>query len=152
MGTTTTEKITFRPMVEADIPWVRKLDTESFADAWSEATWQEEVASTLAYYLVLEKEYLPLGYAGLWFVAREGQVTRVAVRPELRGQGLGKVLTQALVEKARALGANNMMLEVRSSNIPAQKVYAQAGFKVLGVRPHYYQNNQEDAIIMALEF
>lgn len=152
MGTETKETIIFRPMTRADIPWVQELDLVSFSDQWSRGTWYEELISSIAYYLVMEQQGEPLGYAGLWFVACEGQVTRVAIKKHLRGQGLGKILTENLIAKAKQLGAVNMTLEVRASNIPAQKVYLATGFKNMGVRPHYYRDNDEDAIIMALEF
>ena len=77
-------------------------------------------------------------------------MTRVAVAKDERGKGLGRILTEALVGAAWQEGAEAVTLEVRKSNIAAQTVYTQTGFTVSGVRPHYYEDNQEDAIIMWL--
>ena len=152
MGTTTEAKIAFRSMTNEDIGWVRKVDEVSFADQWSVESWQDEIKHPFGVYLVMELDGKPCGYAGMWFIAREGQVTRVALAQEERGKGLGNLLIKALVITAMNMGATTMNLEVRISNLPAQKAYLAAGFKPVGARPRYYQDNHEDAIIMAQEF
>ena len=85
-----------------------------------------------------------------WLIAGEAQVTRVAVAKDERGKGLGKILTEELIAAAWAEGAEAVTLEVRKSNIAAQTVYIQTGFTISGVRPNYYEDNKEDAIIMWL--
>ncbi len=152
MGTTTEEKIAFRAMSKADIPWIREVDAVSFADQWSVATWQDEIKHPFGVYMVMEVGGEPCGYAGMWFIAQEGQVTRVALAKDKRGRGLGNLLIKALVINAMNMGATTMNLEVRVSNMPAQKAYLAAGFKPVGARPRYYQDNHEDAIIMAQDF
>lgn len=149
MGKTTAETIV-RPMTAADLEAVQTIERSSFHDAWTLETLLGEVNSTLATYLVLAQADEVVGYAGFWLIAGEAQVTRVAVAPARRGLGLGKLLTEAMVEAAWKCGASAITLEVRESNLSAQKAYEAAGFKNLGVRPHYYQDNQEDAIIMWL--
>ena len=67
-----------------------------------------------------------------------------------RGKGLGKILTEVLIAAAWQEGADAVTLEVRKSNIAAQTVYTQTGFTISGVRPNYYEDNKEDAIIMWL--
>lgn len=89
-----------------------------------------------------------LGYAGLWLVLDEAHVTTVAVRPDLRGQGLGELLLVRLIEIAQEMGAHRMTLEVRVSNEVAQNLYRKYTFKVEGVRRRYYSDDNEDALIM----
>ena len=139
-------------MTEEDIGWVRELDAVSFVDQWSVDTWQHEVKQPFGVYLVMEINDRPCGYAGMWFIAREGQITRVALAKDQRGKGLGKLLTKALVINAQNMGATTMNLEVRVSNIAAQKAYTAVGFTSAGIRPGYYNDNHEDAIIMVLDF
>ena len=91
-----------------------------------------------------------IGYAGFWLVAGEAQVTRVAIAEDERGQGLGTRLTAALVNKAWELGAEAVTLEVRESNVAAQRAYLTCGFASEGVRPNYYEDNHENAVIMWL--
>ena len=129
---------------------MQAIEQESFHDSWAVESWVAELNSSIAKYIVLEQEDIIKGFAGFWLIAGEAQVTRVAVAKDARGQGLGKILTAALIAAAWQDGAEAVTLEVRKSNVAAQTVYTQTGFTVSGVRPHYYEDNKEDAIIMWL--
>ncbi len=109
-----------------------------------------ELENELTTYVVMEQEGSLVGYAGFWLVAGEAQVTRVAVAEAERGQGLGTRLTAAMVNKAWELGAEAVTLEVRESNLAAQKAYFTCGFASEGIRPNYYEDNHENAVIMWL--
>lgn len=150
MGKTAKEGIVTREMSAADLKAVQAIEQESFHDSWAVESWVAELNSSIAKYIVLEQEGIIKGFAGFWLIAGEAQVTRVAVAKDARGQGLGKILTAALIAAAWQDGAEAVTLEVRKSNIAAQTVYTQTGFTVSGVRPHYYEDNKEDAIIMWL--
>lgn len=150
MGEEATTAITYRPMTEADIPALVAIEATAFYDAWNESMLCNELDNALTTYIIMESEGRIIGYAGFWLVAGEAQVTRVAVLEELRGQGLGTRLTAAMVNKAWDLGADAITLEVRESNLAAQKAYLTCGFASEGVRPNYYEDNHENAIIMWL--
>ena len=146
-----TSTINFRPMNEADIPALVRLEAESFYDAWNENMLRNEIANQLTTYLIMEVAGRLVGYAGFWLVAGETQITRVAVLDAERGQGYGTRLTAALVNKAWELGAEAITLEVRESNIAAQRAYLTCGFASEGIRPNYYEDNHENAVIMWLD-
>ena len=148
MGKTSKEGIVTREMAAADLKAVQAIEQESFHDSWAVESWLAELNSSIAKYIVLEQDAIIKGFAGFWLIAGEAQVTRVAVAKDERGKGLGKILTEVLIAAAWQEGADAVTLEVRKSNIAAQTVYTQTGFIVSGVRPHYYEDNQEDAIIM----
>ena len=150
MGKTAKEGIVTREMSAADLKAVQAIEQESFHDSWAVESWVAELNSSIAKYIVLEQEDIIKGFAGFWLIAGEAQVTRVAVAKDARGQGLGLILTAALIAAAWQDGAEAVTLEVRKSNVAAQTVYTQTGFTVSGVRPHYYEDNKEDAIIMWL--
>ena len=150
MGKTAKEGIVTREMSAADLKAVQAIEQESFHDSWAVESWVAELNSSIAKYIVLEQEGIIKGFAGFWLIAGEAQVTRVAVAKDARGQGLGKIRTAALIAAAWQDGAEAVTLEVRKSNAAAQTVYTQTGFTVSGVRPHYYEDNKEDAIIMWL--
>lgn len=150
MGEEAQTTINFRPMTTEDIPLLVKLEAESFYDAWNENMLRNEIDNAMTTYLVMEVAGKLVGYAGFWLVAGEAQITRVAVAEEERGQGYGTRLTAALVNKAWDMGAEAMTLEVRESNIAAQKVYLTCGFASEGMRPNYYEDNHENAVIMWL--
>ena len=147
MGEEATTAISFRALTEADIP---AIEATAFYDAWNENMLRNELDNALTTYVVMESEGKIIGYAGFWLVAGEAQVTRVAVLEELRGLGLGTRLTAALVNKAWELGAEAVTLEVRESNLAAQKAYLTCGFASEGIRPNYYEDNHENAVIMWL--
>ena len=137
-------------MTAADIPAIVGVEAQSFYDAWNENMLLNEINNSLTTYLVMEEQGKLVGYAGFWLVAGEAQVTRVAVVEAERGQGYGTRLTAALVNKAWELGADAVTLEVRESNIAAQKAYLTCGFASEGSRPNYYEDNHENAVIMWL--
>lgn len=91
-----------------------------------------------------------VGFAGFWLVAGEAQIMRVAVRQSCRNRGLGSLLTENLVEEAWKLGAEAIQLEVREGNGSAIRVYEKCGFRSAGIRPNYYADNGENAVIMWL--
>ncbi len=150
MGEETATTINFREMTAADIPAIVGVEAQSFYDAWNENMLLNEINNSLTTYLVMEEQGKLVGYAGFWLVAGEAQVTRVAVVEAERGQGYGTRLTAALVNKAWELGADAVTLEVRESNIAAQKAYLTCGFASEGIRPNYYEDNHENAVIMWL--
>lgn len=146
----TTAGINIRALTAADLAAVGKIDEQSFFDVWSQSMWLDELNNSLTTYLVLEENDKVLGYAGFWLVAGEAQVTRVAIEQGERERWLGTRLTAALINKAWELGAVAVTLEVRESNTAAQKVYLTCGFASEGIRPNYYEDNHENAVIMWL--
>lgn len=143
-------RINFRPLAAADIPVILHIEEESFYDAWNENMLLNEINNSVTTYLAMEVDGKLLAYAGFWLVAGEAQVTRVAVADAERGQGYGTRMTAALINKAWEMGAEAITLEVRESNIAAQRVYFTCGFASEGIRPNYYEDNHENAVIMWL--
>ena len=89
-----------------------------------------------------------MGYAGIWVVLDEGQITNVAVRHDLRGHGYGEELLRKVMETAWDKGCTDIFLEVRFSNLAAQGLYRKVGYSVLSVRKKYYSEPEEDAYVM----
>ncbi|MGH2544027.1 MAG: ribosomal protein S18-alanine N-acetyltransferase, partial [Ardenticatenaceae bacterium] len=92
-----------------------------------------------------------LGYGGFWLMVGEAHISTIAIAPDWRGMGLGEHLLLELAEHAIQLGAEMITLEVRLSNLPAQKLYEKYGFEYVGRRKRYYRDNNEDAHIMTVE-
>jgi ribosomal-protein-alanine N-acetyltransferase len=89
-----------------------------------------------------------VAYGGLWLMVDEAHVTSVAVKPDMRGRGLGELLMLSLFDIALRLEARWVTLEVRVSNTIARRLYEKLGFREAGTRPRYYTDNNEDAVIM----
>jgi ribosomal-protein-alanine N-acetyltransferase len=89
------------------------------------------------------------GFCAFWRVADQIHINNLAIRPELRGRGLGRFLLLCVLEEAERLGAIHATLEVRRSNVAARRLYERAGFHVAGVRASYYTHPIEDALILS---
>jgi ribosomal-protein-alanine N-acetyltransferase len=142
-----------RLMAARDLNAVLEIERLSFSVPWSRASFERELNEnrSVARYLVIERGRRVLGYAGMWLVVDEGHITNVAIHPDARGKGDGERLMRALMDMARELGLNYMTLEVRRSNNAAQCLYRKLGFVDVGYRKRYYEDNQEDALIMVWE-
>ena len=89
-----------------------------------------------------------VGFAGIWMMVDEAHITTLAVAPECQGQGLGEILLIALTELSLIENVKVLTLEVRQSNIVAQGLYGKYGFSERGIRPSYYSDDGEDALVM----
>lgn len=92
-----------------------------------------------------------VGYGGLWLMVDEAHITTIAVAPSQRGQGIGELLLNGLIDHALEMNASRLTLEVRISNESAQRLYLKYGFEPSGTRLRYYTDNGEDALIMWTE-
>jgi ribosomal-protein-alanine N-acetyltransferase len=138
-----------REMTIGDLDGVLVVESLSFKTPWERASFESELLlNDLAHYFVVEEFGIVVGYAGFWHVIDEGHITNVAIHPDYRKRGLGKYLIDYLVKEAIQRGINQLTLEVRTSNHAAISLYEGFGFVSHGVRPKYYQDTGEDALIM----
>lgn len=141
-----------RPLTAADLPDLVRMEGELFgAGAWSRESLAEEIVGTGRWYLGAVVDGRLVGYAGLWFDGYDVQVMTIGTDVAHQGRGLGRLMLDALVERARALGAAAMLLEVRVDNEPALRLYRRTGFEQLGLRRGYYQPENADAWTMRLD-
>ncbi len=146
------KNIEIRRMTIADIPAVHQIETAAFAIPWSERSFHQELETNpCARYLVAVRDGQILGYAGAWIVLDEGHITNIAVDKAVRGTGIGRKLTESLMQYASDLGAAYLTLEVRKSNEIAQNLYKSLGFIKVGVRSKYYEDNGEDGWLMVCD-
>jgi ribosomal-protein-alanine N-acetyltransferase len=139
----------YRLMNLNDIGTIVDIERESFTAPWSEEAFRMELTQNLfAKYMVMELDGTVLGYGGMWLIIDEAHITNIAIREKYRGMGHGKELLREMMKSAHWLGAQRMTLEVRVTNERAQSLYRKMGFYPAGVRPGYYSDNLEDALIM----
>lgn len=140
-------------MNEKDVDEVLNISNLSLKESWSKESLLKEITNPLAkYFLVKDNNEKILGFAGVWIIVDEGHITNVAIHPNFREQGVGTYLMTSLIEGCKTQKCNSITLEVRESNIAALKLYEKLGFKAAGKRKRYYSDNNEDAIIMWLNF
>ncbi|CAQ00642.1 tRNA (adenosine(37)-N6)-threonylcarbamoyltransferase complex transferase subunit TsaD [Clavibacter sepedonicus] len=145
--------VLFRRAEVADLPALMHLETTTFvSDAWSADAMRGELTARHGWYVVAvdEADGAILGYAGLSCPrgAHAADVQTIAVADGSRGRGIGRALLTRLVAEAHARGAREVLLEVRADNPVAQALYASLGFEAIAVRPHYYQPDDVDAVVM----
>jgi len=139
-------------MTAADIPAVHAIESASFPTPWPPYAFREEIeGNRMARYLVVRAGSRVIGYAGIWLMVDEAHVTTFAVLPAYRRRGIGGLLLVELMELSADMGAVVCTLEVRLSNAAARQLYQEFGFKPVGVRPRYYTDNAEDALIMTTD-
>ncbi len=101
--------------------------------------------------VVVLQDQIPQGYALFMLSGDEGELYDIAVSESARRAGHGGALLRAVLEAARAFGADHMFLEVAASNVPAQQLYLNNGFAISGRRKAYYERPggpKEDALVM----
>jgi len=145
-------KVDIAAMRVEDIPAVHAVERASFPVPWPAYAFRQELETNrLARYLVARVSGEVVAYGGIWMMVDEAHVTTFAVLPEHRREGIGSRLLLALMDLAVELAANVATLEVRISNADARRLYERFGFRPVGVRPRYYSDNAEDALIMTTE-
>jgi ribosomal-protein-alanine N-acetyltransferase len=142
----TTETLTIRPLAYADLPQVIAVERRAFATPWSLAMFVLELSKPSSVCLAALSERRIAGYLVCARYADVWHLMNIAVDPASRRRGIGKALLEALLQRAGR--EEPYTLEVRPSNTPAITLYEQFGFRSAGVRPRYYQDTGEDALIM----
>ncbi len=139
-------------MNESHVSQVAQLEKICFVDPWSENSVASELKNPLSLWLVAMDGQQLAGYIGSQSVGEEADMMNVAVHPDFRKNGIGRMLIMQLIETLKTKGIHCLTLEVRASNVPAIDLYEKLDFKRIGCRPNYYRHPREDALIMRKEW
>jgi ribosomal-protein-alanine acetyltransferase len=142
--------VEIRELTLADLPEVMNLERELFgSEAWLESSMASELQNPNTYYIGLFENSL-LGYAGLSAIPASfsADVQTIGVAPKHQGKGLGRKLMDLLMARALAVGAEQVLLEVRADNETAISLYRSMDFEQIDLRKRYYQPSGVDALIM----
>ncbi len=140
-------------MKDADLAAVQEIESLSFSNPWSDATFRGEIQNkgiSFPMIIVRPQDGRAVGYIMYWQIRDEVQINNVAVHPDFRGKGIGEAAMRLVLKEVREKGATFVTLEVRVSNAAAVRLYEKLGFKILGTRKGYYTNPVEDAYVMGL--
>jgi [ribosomal protein S18]-alanine N-acetyltransferase len=145
-------KVVVEPMRSEDLSAVHEIERRSFTTPWPAHAYRTELSTNrLAHYRVVKIDGQVVAYAGLWLMVDEAHITTFAVDPAHRRRGVGERLLLVMLDIAIERGAREATLEVRLSNTPARNLYEKFGFRPVGIRPNYYSDDNEDALIMTTE-
>ena len=143
------DAITFRPMTEADIDAVLKIEYAAFSHPWTRGIFLDGLKS-YEIWLMFEGAQ-QVGHGVVQVIIDEAHLLNITVKPESQGRGLGLRLLEHLMSRAYALNARECFLELRDSNRSAYRLYERFGFNEIGRRRDYYPavGGREDALVMA---
>lgn len=137
-------------MTSDDVDGVISIEQAAYGDHhWSRESFLSEINNELArYYALHTPEGEMVGYAGCWHILEEAHITTIAIAPDFRRRKYAEALLKRIIDDCYKEKIKYITLEVRVSNEPAIKLYTKYGFSSFGVRKGYYQDNNEDALIM----
>lgn len=144
-------KVCVREMKYEEAAAVAEMEHQIFPDAWSECGILDTLKNEQTICLTAEKAGRLLGYMFAYTAADEADIARIAVVKESRKQKVGSELMKAFKQIGKARGIRRVLLDVRRSNNTARTFYVKQGFAEDGVRPGFYENPEEDAILMSCE-
>ena len=139
------------PMTMDDVDEVHALECSVFPHPWSRANFSDSVQAGYDAWLLRDADGALAGYFLLMYALDEAHLLDVAVAGNRHGTGLGRQLLDTLCARAKEMGAESVLLEVRPSNERALAVYKRFGFAEIGRRKAYYpahEGKREDAIVM----
>ena len=143
-------QIVCRIMKKEDVPMVHEIECISFSQPWTKDDLERVCEDDKALYVVAydQDAQCVAGYMGLYQVFDEGDINQVAVAPDYRRCHIASQILTKVFEIGKERGICMYTLEVRSSNMPAIRLYEKQGFVSEGVRKGFYQFPTEDALIM----
>lgn len=135
----------------ADLDGVLAIEDASFNNPTTRAWYEAELArpDVCKVFVIRTPQRSVAGFAAFWKVLDEMHINNLAIHPDLRERGLGRRLLAGVLAAAYGMGVRRATLEVRRSNLAAQRLYAAAGFRVVGVREGYYAQPVEDALVLS---
>ena len=148
--------IKIKPMEKNDVDGVIAIESLAYGKHhWSKDSFLSELSNDLAHYFSvftqIGGEEKLIAYCGCWQILEEAHITNIAVNPEFQRKHIGEAMLMTLINDCYKNLVKYITLEVRAGNKPAIGLYEKYGFKSLGVRKGYYQDNNEDALIMWTE-
>jgi [ribosomal protein S18]-alanine N-acetyltransferase len=145
-------RLRIEPMALEDLATVHAIEQSSFTTPWPPHAYESEIQTNrLAQYIVARIDDQVVGYAGMWLMVDEAHITTFAVHPRWRRRRIGEHLLLTMLDLAVVRRAREATLEVRLSNLAARRLYEKYGFRPVGLRPRYYSDDNEDALIMTTE-
>ncbi|HVR62330.1 MAG TPA: ribosomal protein S18-alanine N-acetyltransferase [Polyangia bacterium] len=141
------------PMKAVDLDAVMEIERVSFRSPWSRQVFLEELTRDWAHVDLVRDAATGgvVAFANYWLVADEVHVLNLATHPQARRAGHASRMMAHMIDFARRELCRYVTLEVRRSNAAALRLYRRFAFRAIGVRPNYYAEDQEDAIVMLLD-
>jgi [ribosomal protein S18]-alanine N-acetyltransferase len=138
-------------MTAADLDEVMAIERAAFRYPWSSRFFLQELQVQCARSILAEIGGKIVGYVLFWVLPGAADIHNIAVHTGFRRHGIARVLLEQVISEAGARSLPRVTLEVRMSNVAAQRLYESLGFVTTGIRRGYYSDDGEDALAMALD-
>lgn len=145
------DALRFRPMTTADMDEIMAIERSAYRSPWSQGFFLQELQVACARSILAELDGKIIGYVLFWLVPGTIDIHNLATHVNFRRRGVARYLLGRVLGHAREQSISRVTLEVRKSNLPAQKLYESMGFVTNGIRKGYYSDDGEDAVAMSLE-
>jgi ribosomal-protein-alanine N-acetyltransferase len=145
------ERIRIEPFRPEDLDAIMEIEDRSFTAPWSRKSYEDLWAQESIGFWVARQGGELVGYYLVQTSGLEQELHTFAVKPELRGRGIGRSMMDHMLGRARGRGVEYIYLQVRPSNKEAKELYKSLGFVGIGMRRNYYRDNFEDALVMGLK-
>jgi ribosomal-protein-alanine N-acetyltransferase len=142
------ERYLIRRASPADVPALVGIERECFSDPWTASGIRETIQYETARAFVAESGGRAVGYVMARISGEEGEILNLAVLPRSRRKGIARCLLDEALGSIAAAGVTEAYLEVRQSNAEAITLYQSLGFRPVGLRPDYYRDPREDALVL----
>ncbi len=137
-----------------DLEQILEIENSSFLSPWTQRYFEDELDNPCSRIFLLKsregEKHTVIGYICLWLVKDAVHILKIAVRPSARREGVAFTLLQFALDYSYRRNIVKAVLEVREKNHPARCFYSKCGFLLLGVRPRYYEDTRENALILGL--
>lgn len=145
------DEIVIEKMKESDLPEVLAIEQVSFPTPFTLNLFKMELNLNVAHLFVARQAGKVVGYVDFWRVGPEAHLITIAVHPDHRKHGIGSKLVTFMLDEVKKSRVEVVSLDVRPSNAAGLKLYASFGFRQAGIRKRYYQDNDEDALVLNLD-
>lgn len=143
-------ELVIRDAVADDALILHKMETDCFSDPWSLGQFDSFLKNPSIRILIAEEDGFAVGFAALAVIVDECEILNIAVMPDHRGCGIGRMLMKRIIDICQSSGVSSLFLEHRKSNTVAASLYNSFGFTEYAVRRRYYSSPTEDAILKKL--
>ena len=140
--------VEIRRMESTDAEAVAAIEASVFSVPWTLNGFKSALERRDTIFYVAVEGGRILGYAGFYISIDEADITNIAVEVEARRRGIGRSLMERVIDTCENKGVQMIGLEVRAGNEAAKRMYANLGFKEVGVRKGFYEHPTEDACVM----
>lgn len=142
-------RMSIETMTDSHLAEITQIESLSFPSTWPQNAFRNEIHDNkLAHYFVGIVAGRAIAYGGIWVILEDSHITTIAVHPDYRGKKYGEIMLLHLLDETIKHGASWITLEVRESNIAAQRLYRKYGFTIVSTRRGYYSDNNENALVM----